>query len=408
MSEDSVNSGRKTGRPRKGEPPRIPYDELDRLLVFGEVVTCEDGESTTVVYPSYRDLARRYGVSNSLIAQYSKQHNCLRRREVAQERIKAKADQKLVEMRATAIALSKEDTLRMIDSFLLGFEKALSEGRVRYDNPTDFNTMVRLKEFILGGADSRQEIHAALSLEDIQARHQRMLRTIQSSSAKERGGLALPPSRNAPRESNRIIKETDRRSVSNSPTPPAEVGPGEVTGRLLRPADPLDGPLEAANPHGRVSRAGLAAPDDGARGPVNAPHGANVGACGPTSRPLPAREGQADAQLGLGAELGAERQGEDEAPPTERVPFAAEPAGRRKEKVCEESGRVCPPVAEPVLDENRSGGKPRGSAEFRRRGEREHDLSGPSVSGESVLPREPVESLAEHGRAQDEHEESME
>ena len=36
--------------------------------------------------------------------------------------------------------------------------------------------MVRLKEFVLGGADSRQEIHASLSLEDIQARHQRMLR----------------------------------------------------------------------------------------------------------------------------------------------------------------------------------------------------------------------------------------
>ena len=35
MSDDSVNSGRKTGRPKKGDPPRISYEEVDRLLVFG-------------------------------------------------------------------------------------------------------------------------------------------------------------------------------------------------------------------------------------------------------------------------------------------------------------------------------------------------------------------------------------
>ena len=50
MSNDSVNSGRKNGRPAKGEPPRVPYEELDRILVFGEVVTCEDGDDCTTDY----------------------------------------------------------------------------------------------------------------------------------------------------------------------------------------------------------------------------------------------------------------------------------------------------------------------------------------------------------------------
>lgn len=189
MSEDSVNSGRKNGRPAKGEPPRVPYEELDRILVFGEVVTCEDGENKTVHYPSYRDLARRYGVCNSVIARYSKKHNCLRRREQAQARIAVETDKKLVDLRAKAIAMSREDELRIIDTYLAGFEGALADGRVRFDNPTDFNTMVRLKEFIQGGADSRQEIHAALSLEDIQARHRRMLKTVEASSTAECGEL---------------------------------------------------------------------------------------------------------------------------------------------------------------------------------------------------------------------------
>lgn len=185
---------RRGGRPRKSEGPRVPYEELDRILVFGEVVPCEDGNGTTVVYPSYRELAERYGVSNSVIAEYAKTHNVQRRRRDAQARIQAKAENKLVEMRATAIALSKDDELRIIDGYLSGFEKALGEGRVRFDNPADFNTMVRLKEFVMGNADSRQEIHAALSLESLQARHRQVMRVAEASPA-ERGEVdraALP------------------------------------------------------------------------------------------------------------------------------------------------------------------------------------------------------------------------
>jgi hypothetical protein len=185
---------RRGGRPRKSEGPRVPYEELDRILVFGEVVPCEDGNGTTVVYPSYRELAERYGVSNSVIADYAKTHNVQRRRREGQARIQAKAENKLVELRASAIALSKDDELRIIDGYLSGFEKALGEGRVRFDNPADFNTMVRLKEFVMGNADSRQEIHAALSLESLQARHRQVMRVTEASPA-ERGEVeraALP------------------------------------------------------------------------------------------------------------------------------------------------------------------------------------------------------------------------
>jgi hypothetical protein len=58
---------KKIGRPRKGEPQRIPYAELHKLLVFGEVVDGEDGGGPVISYPSYRELARRYGVCHSVI-----------------------------------------------------------------------------------------------------------------------------------------------------------------------------------------------------------------------------------------------------------------------------------------------------------------------------------------------------
>jgi len=217
-------SGRKNGRPAKGDAPRVPYDELERILVFGEIVTCENDESTTVHYPSYRDLARRYNVSNSLIAQFAKKHNCLRRRQDAQSRISAKADQKLVEIRSTALALSKDDELRIIDSYLAGFEKALAEDRVRFDNPSDFNTMVRLKEFVQGGADSRQEIHAALSLEDIQSRHKRMMKEVEATSAKERGDTDY--------RTPAALPEPDQGKGLNTPAIPFDPAAEKVSGQL--------------------------------------------------------------------------------------------------------------------------------------------------------------------------------
>jgi hypothetical protein len=209
---------RRGGRPRKSEGPRVPYEELDRILVFGEVVPCEDGNGTTVVYPSYREFAERYGVSNSVIAEYAKTHNVQRRRRDAQARIQAKAETKLVEMRATAIALSKDDELRIIDGYLSGFEKALGEGRVRFDNPADFNTMVRLKEFVMGNADSRQEINASLSLEVLQTRHRQMMRTVDVSPA-ERGEVA-PAALGTSRDVPLCVGDTPAAAVSESPREP--------------------------------------------------------------------------------------------------------------------------------------------------------------------------------------------
>ncbi|MFP2895105.1 AT hook motif domain protein [Corallococcus sp. 4LFB] len=177
---------RKTGRPRKSEEPALPRQELDRALVFGDVRSLPDG-STMTSYASYRELAERFGVATSLVANYAKEHNCLRRREEAKTRIATKADAKLIELRANAIAVSKDDALKMIDGYLLGFEEALSEGRVRVDNPTDFNTMVRLKEFVQGGADSRQELHASFSLEGLQARHAQALRAARETTPAVRG-----------------------------------------------------------------------------------------------------------------------------------------------------------------------------------------------------------------------------
>ncbi len=222
MSDTEPATPSPVGRPRKADGPRVPYNEVDRLLVFGEVVAAAEGEPGDVRFPSYREIAARYGVSHSVIAQYSKRHDCLRRRENARARITARAEQKLVELRASALAYSRDDELRLIDTFLLGFEQALAEGRVRYDDPSDFNLMVRLKTFIQGGADSRQEVRAALSLDDLQARHREVMR----------GRVKLDPALTGmvPSSRPRAARDADRKAPDNPPAPASADRDEEVTG----------------------------------------------------------------------------------------------------------------------------------------------------------------------------------
>lgn len=177
---------RRAGRPNRYDSPNVPWNEVDRLLVMGETVQLKDGTQSTR-YPAIRELARRYGICHTNIVTYAREHHCERRREVARQRLLARTEETVIELRATAIAVSKDDALRMIDKFLLKFEKALDEDRVRYDAPADFNTMLRLKEFVMGGADSRQETTTTITLEALQERHARMLRETRELTPAEMG-----------------------------------------------------------------------------------------------------------------------------------------------------------------------------------------------------------------------------
>jgi transposase-like protein len=76
---------RKGGRPRREDGPKMPYHEVDRLLVEGELVVGDDGVERRV-WLSQREVARRFDVSPSLIAAFAKQHRCTERRKAFEAR----------------------------------------------------------------------------------------------------------------------------------------------------------------------------------------------------------------------------------------------------------------------------------------------------------------------------------
>lgn len=258
--DQDTSTPKKAGRPRKGDA-YVPYDEIDSLLVYGEMVEQADGKKA-LSFPTYREIAKRFGVANSLIARYAKQHDCMRRRTTERMRLTIKTDHKLQELRAKTMAYSADDALHLLDAYLAGFEKAVAEGRVRFDNPSDLNTILRLKAFLEGGADSRQEIHVGLSLEDLQQHHRRTLIMQREATAAERGEVV----RDAPR-------------ALPTPEPPSADGLPEIDQRSISPGDLAQFPGAA---HVPVSAHAEDEWDQDADDGDNAPHGANVA---PTARP---------------------------------------------------------------------------------------------------------------------------
>lgn len=166
----AAQAAKKLGRRKKADPQRVDYHQLDTLLVMGELRVDADRGPVTV-YPSYRELAKRFGISHSLVAAYSSRHDCLRRREAAAVKIRKLTDDKVIARRGTTLAEAKERILAIIDRYLEEFGKALEEGRVRVDSVADLNIMVRLREFLQGGPDSRQEVRGMPSLDELTRRY---------------------------------------------------------------------------------------------------------------------------------------------------------------------------------------------------------------------------------------------
>jgi hypothetical protein len=164
---DQKNRG---GRPRRADGPAFDINEVDRLLVQGEA-----GPDGRAHYPSQRELAARFGVSPSTIAEYSRAHNCQDRRRNIEAQVREIADRKVIDERALQLATEKSDLLRVLDKYFVAFEGALRDGRVRCDDPADFNTMCRLRTFLMDGEKPRGEATTGVSLEELQERHRRYL-----------------------------------------------------------------------------------------------------------------------------------------------------------------------------------------------------------------------------------------
>jgi hypothetical protein len=93
-----------------------------------------------------------------------------------------------------------------IDGYMQSFRQAMEEGRVRTDSAADFNTLARLKAFLEGKADSRQEVQGVITLEQMQERHRALRVQLESLDPAVTGEAAA----SSPRPSARAARRKRR------------------------------------------------------------------------------------------------------------------------------------------------------------------------------------------------------
>jgi hypothetical protein len=152
-----------------------------------------------VQYPSYRDLAIRFGISSSIVADYARRHNCVRRREELGKRAREIADQRVLADRADSIAGEKQSRLKLLHTYFDEFAKSLAEGRVRTDNIADFDKACRLEAFLLGDAESRREVIQGSALQQWQVTDAELLAELEELKLKPAlTGMVVKDTRTVP------------------------------------------------------------------------------------------------------------------------------------------------------------------------------------------------------------------
>jgi len=171
---DPTIKPRKHGRPKRADAPVVPWDEVDRLLVFGEPAQDPRNGQEGIRYPSLADLAKRYAVSRNLMWRYAHKANCFARREEARRKTLESYERKVIEKTAKTRANATTEVSQIVDRYVVDFHQALRDGKVQANSALDLDRLVRLKELLNGNADTRSELTGELTLEAIQGRHRRM------------------------------------------------------------------------------------------------------------------------------------------------------------------------------------------------------------------------------------------
>ncbi len=166
-AEQSPKGTRPPGRPRGRFDPRLDWDLIEREYVTG--IAGEPTNSSHVAarhWPTFRELGARHDVSHARVHQKSKRYQWKQRREIAKQNYAIHLDEAIVK----AAALSTAEQVGYLDDYIRRFGRSIQEGKVRVDVITDLDRAARLREFLLGNADTRTESNHKLSLVTMQER----------------------------------------------------------------------------------------------------------------------------------------------------------------------------------------------------------------------------------------------
>lgn len=258
---DEIAAGgkRPPGKPRKGVPA-VPWELIEHVLVFGEIYQVE-GRSL-VRYPTPGELAKRFGVDRKQIQKRAKLLKLDEARARVKDRVDREVENVVVSEHAAALVVGRERVNAICDSIIAKFEAMLKADKIRVDSIADLNTVVRLKEFINGGADSRQQTDHTISLETLMGLHKA-----------DRGGRVIDVTPD-PAETLGVVEERLIQTAGGQwqILPPE----GEETTAAL-PMDPKPESSDARAPKARLNDGVLHLEDEDDEGPDEDPDDIHTG-----------------------------------------------------------------------------------------------------------------------------------
>jgi hypothetical protein len=177
-----TSTGRGTGRPKGRHDPDINWEAIENEYVWGETISRKPDGTYVRKYLTFLQIGEKYGVSKSLVHYYAKKQGWEDRRLRAISTTKEEFDKEMSKSRARETV----EAIEVLDEWLLEFAANVKAKKVRADSIGDLNTVVRLKQYLKGEADSRAEQKVIVSLETLQARH----RTLRGKVVEADGAVA--------------------------------------------------------------------------------------------------------------------------------------------------------------------------------------------------------------------------
>lgn len=208
---------RQRGRPRRGTEPEFDHRELERLLVHGEFVD-EEGGRPSHRYPSYRELADRFGVGTTFINRFARRHNCLERRAGSGAAVEPPPRPGALQARATSPAAGSSDAseaavsgadgpndgdgaapdvvdarmMPTIREIFATWVRAVQAGEIRITSAGEIEKMMRIAADLDAEAQMRALIPEGVpTLDELQDLYEARMAAYEASSPAERGEIPI-------------------------------------------------------------------------------------------------------------------------------------------------------------------------------------------------------------------------
>ena len=165
---------------------RVDWEAVENEYVWGETLSQRPDGSYVRKYPTFKQLGKKFGVAPSVVHYYAKRGNWADRRLSAIKQTKEEFDSELAKSRARGTL----NVIETLDLWIEKFSQALQANKVDTSTVADLNTVARLRNFLMGGGDSRQETKVEITLEMLHQRHQQNRRLVVEAHGEVAGELA--------------------------------------------------------------------------------------------------------------------------------------------------------------------------------------------------------------------------